>query len=87
MVIYEHTTISGQVRTGRYVIVQINTGGDYLNLKEVKAFGEVQINASSHSDPYLLIQQHSQPTTFFSTGPRKQHFMANSPQQLQPLTF
>jgi len=33
-------TISGEARSGRYVIVQINNGGDYLNLKEVKAFGE-----------------------------------------------
>ena len=57
MAIHESTTISGQVRTGRYVIVQINNGGDYLNLKEVKAFGEVQINASFHSHPYLLMMQ------------------------------
>ena len=53
MAIHESTTISGQVRTGRYVIVQINNGGDYLNLKEVKAFGEVQIDASSHSGVVL----------------------------------
>ena len=33
--------VSGQEASGRYVIVQMDNGGDPLNLEEVKAFGRV----------------------------------------------
>jgi len=35
----QHIVISGEERTGRYVIIQMDNGGDALNLREVKAFG------------------------------------------------
>jgi len=37
----QHIIISGQETSGRYVIVQMDNGGDELNLQEVKAFGRV----------------------------------------------
>ena len=33
--------VSGQEASGRYVIVQMDNGGDALNLEEVKAFGRL----------------------------------------------
>ena len=36
--------IPGQETSGRYVIVQMDNGGDQLNLQEVKAFGRVASN-------------------------------------------
>merc|ERR1712228_803397 len=35
----QHIVISGQAASGRYVIVQMDNGGDPMNLDEVKAFG------------------------------------------------
>ena len=35
--------ISGDETSGKYVIVQMDNGGDDLNLKEVKAFGKNQV--------------------------------------------
>jgi len=35
----QHIVVSGKETAGRYVIVQINKGPTFLNLKEVKAFG------------------------------------------------
>ena len=39
----QHIIISGQrlLTSGRYVIVQMDNGGDVLNLREVKAFGRL----------------------------------------------
>ena len=36
--------VLGQEVSGRYVIVQMDNGGDPLNLQEVKAFGRVASN-------------------------------------------
>ena len=33
------TDVLGQVASGRYVIVQMDNGGDPMNLEEIKAFG------------------------------------------------
>ena len=38
--------VSGQEASGRYVIVQMDNGGDLLNLEEVKAFGRVKGNTN-----------------------------------------
>jgi len=35
----QHVIVSGLETFGRYVIVQLDNGGDQLNLQEVKAFG------------------------------------------------
>jgi len=37
----QHIIISGQETPGRYVVVQMENGGEPLNLQEVKAFGRV----------------------------------------------
>ena len=45
--------VSGQEASGRYVVVQMDNGGDQLNLREVKAFGRSPLAPGD----YLFIQE------------------------------
>jgi len=46
----QHIVVSGQKTSGRYVIVQMDNGGDPLHLQEVKAFGRMESTSTESTE-------------------------------------